>query len=275
MKRAIVVSLVLGVSLCIGAKFSLAPYSSGYVGKYLPALSERYNADAGLGIWVDVLEFGRHAWYIYYRDDLEMARQTGNVVFDPRYAHWDAGMGFKFFWRDYLARFHYAHDCLHMIDIRPDANKAVFNRFKFSVGSELADARTWTQTNRRDEANALRWFSHPLWFVTYGYYPQSKVIDYLNSRPDYLHDLQLDVGADLFDIGPWELDLRALALFAWRVKPDTLTGKTRHTSLKLTLAGVHHAPGGYAELYLDYYPYIDDPFKAPQGMAMLGVRCGF
>lgn len=245
---------------------SLEPSGGGYFGKYT-GNNERYNLDAGIDIAFTLLTWETIDFYVQYINNLEMARQVGNISLDPRYSHTFIIGGFKLNKYDHTIKTYLVHDCKHIIDMLPDSNKAVFNRLKFSLSKHLAslEERFQIGTEKQNKRRILRYK-----FI-YGFYPQTQIIDYLNSRPYYHHDFTVRFEFPL-------LLFRNQEIFAgiegtYVISANTPPKYYRDVSILLEL-DIFNKNGVFG-LYFEYFPIAEDPMKSPQGLSILGIRYRF
>ena len=258
--------MLVSVSLVFSNWFpevSLKPSGSAYFGKYT-GNSERYNLEGGIDILLSTLSWKTSDFFVEYISNLEMARQVGNVSLDPRYSHTFIIGGFRFKKGSYLIKSYLVHDCKHVIDQPPDSNKVVFNRLKFSLSHNLSSFRNRFQirTTKKDRLRKLRWE-----FI-YGFYPKSKVIDYLNSRPYYHHDFELTLEYPLFFFANGEI----LSAFNGRFIISANDPPKYYRDVSLLLEAVFFNERGALSFYIENFPVSEDPIKSPEGLSILGVR---
>lgn len=242
-------------------EFSLDPFGGGYFGKYT-GNSERYNLDGGVAIGFDLLHWKGVDFYLEYIALLEMAEQVGNISLDPRYSHTFLIEGLRIRRWGILINPYFVHDCKHTIDMEPDSNKVVFNRLKFSVSQNLDDFHEHFQVRQQQRSRRVRWE------VLYGFYPQSKVIDYLNSRPYYHHELQVRFEYPILFFRSGELfaGVKTRYVMSAHEKPQ------HYGDVTLLLETVLFRQNGALSFYLEHYARAEDPIKAPEGLSLLGIR---
>ena len=242
---------------------SLEPSGSVYIGKY-SGDSERYNLDAGLDVSFSLLNWKTLDFFIEYISNLEMAKQVGNITLDPRYGHWFIIGGLRYKKGSYIIQSYIVHDCKHIIDLLPDSNKVVFNRLKFSISQNLYDFRKRFQvkTKKKERIRKMRWE-----FI-YGFYPRSKVIDYLNSRPYYHHDfeLKLEFPFVYFQKGEIFSGIRG----RYTISANNPPKYYRVVSLSLGVF-IFNKNGAFGS-YLEYFPVAKDPLKSPEGLSIFGIK---
>ena len=124
--------LLVPFSLALALEVPLEFHGGGFFGKYLNSDTSRYNLDASFSIYCTTLKHGFFSTYIYYRDDLDMAKQTGGVSVDPRYTHYYIIGGLDYFIHDYVITGYFVHDCIHDIDYDVEGTP-VFNRFRLRL----------------------------------------------------------------------------------------------------------------------------------------------
>jgi hypothetical protein len=247
-------------------KVSLEPSGEGYFGKYT-GNNERYNLDAGIDIAFTLLTWENTEFYIQYINNLEMARQVGNISLDPRYSHTYIIGGFKFNRYGHTIKTYLVHDCKHIIDMLPDSNKVVFNRLKFSLSKHLSNIEEGFQIGMKRE-NKHRNIRYE--FI-YGFYPQTEIIDYLNSRPYYHHDFAIRLEFPLFLFQNQEIFAGFEATYV--ISANTPPKYYRDVSILLE-SDIFNKKGALG-IYIEYYPISEDPMKSPQGLSIVGIRYRF
>jgi hypothetical protein len=243
---------------------SLDPFGAGYFGKY-SGNSGRYNLDGGVSIGFDLLSWDKTTFYLEYITLLEMAEQVGNISLDPRYSHTFIIEGLRIERWGVLINPHLIHDCKHVIDMPPDSNKVVFNRLKLAFSRNLNGFKERFQTENETRSRRVRWEA------IYGFYPQSKVIDYLNSRPYYHHEIQVRFEYPLLFYRRGELFMGARARYVMSAHDPP----KYYRDVTLLLEAVLFQKKGVVSLYLEYYALAEDPLKAPEGLSLLGLRYAF
>jgi hypothetical protein len=245
-------------------EFSLDPFGSGYFGKY-SGTRERYNLDGGIAIGFDLLKWENAAFYLEYITLLEMAEQVGNVSLDPRYTHTFIIEGFRIRKCSMVIKPYFVHDCRHLIDMEPDSNKVVFNRLKLSVSQRLEGFRYRFQIDNPTRSRKLRWE------VVYGFYPQSKLIDYLNSRPYYHHEFQIRLEYPLLFYRNGELFAGAQGRYVMSAHDP----RKYYRDVTFLIECVLFKKNGAFSLYLEHYAIAEDPVKAPDGLSLIALRYTF
>jgi len=244
-------------------EISLEPSGSAYIGKY-SSNSERYNVDAGEDILFSLLSWEKIDFFVEYTTNLEMAKQVGNVTLDPRYAHWFIIGGFKLRKGSYLLKSYLVHDCKHIIDFPPDSNKVVFNRLKFSLSKNFSNLEQRFQTGFEKEKRLRK----PRWEFIYGFYPQSKVIDYLNSRPYYHHDFALHLEYPLFFFTRAEFFSGIKGTYT--ISANDPPKYYKDISILIEVS-IFRKKGSFG-FYIEYFPLSQDPMKSPEGLTISGIR---
>lgn len=245
-------------------ELSLDPFGWGYFGKYT-GNSERFNLDGGVAIGFDLLRWDTAEFYLEYITLLEMAEQVGNISLDPRYSHTFINEGFRARRWGLLFNPYFVHDCKHVIDMPPDSNKVVFNRLKFAISRNLDGFEERFQATHEERAR------EPRWELLYGFYPQSKVIDYLNSRPYYHHEFQLTLEYPLLFYRYGEIFAGARGRYVISAHdPPRYYG-----DVTFLIEAVFLGEKGVMGLFLEHYAVAEDPIKAPHGLSLLGLRYTF
>ncbi len=234
-----------------------------YFGKYSGNI-ERYNLDGGMNLAFTILNWETTDFYIEFISNLEMAKQVGNVSLDPRYAHSFVIAGFKHSRDCFQFKSYLIHDCKHVIDMLPDSNKVVFNRLKFSVSRNLDTFKNRFQIEKKtaQRQRKLRWA------VIYGFYPQTKIIDYLNSRPYYHHDFELSLEYPLIFYETGEI----FAGIKGRYVISAHSPAKYYKDITFIIEANVFKPRGVLSLYVEYYPVAEDPLKAPEGLSLIALR---
>jgi len=245
---------------------SLKPSGSIYFGKYT-GNSERYNLDAGVDVSVSLLSWERTDFFVEYISNLEMAKQVGNVTFDPRYAHYFINGGFKVEKCGYVFKSYLVHDCKHIIDFPPDSNKVVFNRLKFSVSRNLNGFVDRFQIRQVQKSRKRR----PRWQFIYGFYPQSKVIDYLNSKSYYRHDFEGKLEFPILFLSKAEL----FSGLRGRYVVSANHPARYYRELSFLLEAVWFNENGALSFYIENIPLDNDPLKSPEGLSIIGMHYYF
>lgn len=232
-------------------------HGGGYFGKYLNSDTIRYNLDASFEIYCTTLRLGPISTYIYYRDDLDMAEQTGGVSVDPRYVHYYIVGGLDYFLREYVVNAYFVHDCIHDIDYDVEGTP-VFNRFRLRFMP-----RDFHYSSR---LKTLRRF---LWSVDLGYYPHWNWHGWdINAGADYMYDIILEAMLNLYTTDNFGLDFRPSFKVA---KGDT---SFYHHHL-LRLRGYYTKLARRVGLSLEYNLYNNDLNKTPNKLWLLSIYLEF
>ncbi len=252
--------------------FTFRFHGDGWIGKYYgkPVKEEdstRYNMDTSVWLSVNIYETHNLNFYIMYRDDLDMAKQVGNIVFDPYLSHYWISGGVYFWMNKFYINPYITHDCIHIIDRPLDSLvgagiKVVFNRLKIRMGNSNDLMRLRELKDKR--------ISYIMALET-GFYPQSKIIDYLNTKGFYHYDLKVRSGLIIFMKHNSSLSL--YGDFYW----TKLTREEENIrySLDYTLEFVKKSSYGYFRIFFKDFLLNTDPIKSPQGKKILGAGFGF
>ncbi len=157
-------------------------HGRGLIGKYLNSDTARYHIDASVGLYCTMLRVKDFSFFVYYRDDLEVARTGGGVVFDPRYAHYYLASGFDYFLPRVFLRLDYTHDCVHDIDYEVEGTP-IFNRFRFQIAS-----KDFHYSNYLASSQKFLWS----WQFTYYAHWQYQGWD-INAGADYNYDTAIEL----------------------------------------------------------------------------------
>jgi hypothetical protein len=256
--------------ICISAgwvpEVSLEPSGRGFFGKYT-GNNDRYNLDGGVDISFALLRWDYIDFYIQYISNLEMAKQVGNITLDPRYIHYFIIYGLKVRKYGFLFKPYYAHDCKHIIDMDPDSNKVVFNRFKFSLSQNFDGFKERFQTETSQEMRTRK----VRWNFTYGFYPQTEIIDYLNSRPYYHHDFELILEYPLFFFPQGELFSGLRGRYVISAHDSPRYYRELSFFLEVNLFNSYGCLG----VYVENFGVAQDPLKAPDGLSIIGLKYRF
>jgi hypothetical protein len=251
--------------LLLFALFSLVPalevplefHGGGFFGKYLNSDTSRYNLDASFSIYCTILRYGAFSTYIYYRDDLDMAEQTGGVSIDPRYTHYYIVGGLDYFLHDFTITGYFVHDCIHDIDYDVEGTP-VFNRFRLRLAPQDFHYSKKLRTDR-----------HFLWSVDLGYYPTWKYHGWdINSGADYRYDVMLLAIFTLLSSERFGLDFRPNFTVA---KGDT----TFYHQHVIGIQGYYRKNSHRIGLSLDYNLYNNDPLKSPDRLWLFSIYLEF
>jgi hypothetical protein len=246
-------TLTLGMSLEVPLDF----HGRGFFGKYLNSDTIRYNLDASIEIYCTTLKYGPFCSYVSYRDDLDMAKQTGGVSIDPRYAHYYIIGGLDFFLKGYVVTGYFVHDCVHDIDYDVEGTP-VFNRFRLRFSPQGFHYSERLRTEERF-----------LWSIDVGYYPNWDYHGWdINAGADYIYDIILTAMLNVYSTRDFGLDVKPRFTIA---EGDTCF---YHQHL-LSLQGYYKKDARRIGLSLDYNLYNNDPIKAPDKLWLFSLYIEF
>jgi len=248
--------LIFG-SLSFAVELPLDFHGRGMVSKYLNSHAIRYNMDVVVELYCTVLRVGNSAFYLNYRDDLEMGLQQGGVSFDPRFGHYYIAGGFDYLMEAYFARFYFVHDCVHDVDTLIPGTP-VFNRFRLQFGSQDAHySRSAEPSGRFD------------WNATLGVYPHFLYHGWdINAGADYDFETILEANLNLIKIRSFRADLSPKLHVT---KGDTCL---YHQHLIRALAYYHHQ-GKRFGVSFDYNLGNNDPIKNPDKLWLFSTYIEF
>ena len=249
--------LLLTGSFSSGLELPLDFHGRGMVSKYLNSPSVRYNMDVVVELYCTALRAGNFAFYLNYRDDLEMGLQQGGVSFDPRFGHYYISAGFDYYLKAYFARCYFVHDCVHDVDTLIPGTP-VFNRFRLQFGS--------IETHYSRSAEPSRRFN---WNVTLGVYPHIPYHGWdINAGADYNFETILEVSLNLINIRSFRADLNPKLHVT---KGDTCL---YHQHLVRALA-YYHVRGKRIGISFDYNLGNNDPIKNPDKLWLFSTYIEF
>ena len=249
--------LLLPCSLLYPIEVPLDLHGRGFFGKYLNSDTLRFNFDASFEIYLNILKHDPLSAYVYYRDDLDMAEQTGGVSIDPRYSHYYIAAGLDYFLTDFVVTGYFVHDCVHDIDYDVEGTP-VFNRFRLRLSPDDFHY-----------AARLKTRSKFLWSVDFGYYPTWQYHGWdINSGADYRYDVILDAMYNIYSTENFGVDLRPSFTIA---KGDT---SFYHRHL-LGLQAYYAKSARRFGLSLEYFLYVNDPIKSPDKLWLLSIYSEF
>jgi hypothetical protein len=257
-KRTVLVcSLLLPYSSLHSLEVPLDFHGRGFFGKYLNSDTVRFNFDASFEIYLNALRHGPLSAYVYYRDDLDMAEQTGGVSIDPRYSHYYIVAGLDYFLTDFVVTGYFVHDCVHDIDYDVEGTP-VFNRLRLRFSPD--DFHYTTRLKTHDKF---------LWSVDLGYYPTWQYHGWdINSGADYRYDVILDVMYNIYSAENFGVDLRPNFTIT---KGDT-SFYHRHI---LGLQTYYTRSARRFGLSLEYLLFVNDPIKSPDKLWLLSIYSEF
>ncbi len=249
--------LLLPYNLCRSLEVPLDFHGRGFFGKYLNSDTTRFNFDSSFEIYVNTFRHGPFSTYVYYRDDLDMAEQTGGVSIDPRYGHYYIAGGLDYFFKNFVITGYFVHDCIHDIDYEVEGTP-VFNRFRlrFAPGD-------FHYTTRLKTENKF------LWSVDIGYYPHWDFHGWdINAGADYNYDIILAVMYNLYSNNNFGVDFT----------PDisvTVGDTSLYHRHVLGLKTYYRRSAKRFGLSLDYFAYVNDPIKNPNKLWLLSIYTEF
>jgi len=253
----LLLSVLLPLGLCHSLEVPLDFHGRGFFGKYLNSDTSRFNFDSSFEIYLTTLRHGPFSTYVYYRDDLDMAEQTGGVSIDPRYGHYYIVGGVDYFIKNYVITGYFVHDCIHDIDYEVEGTP-VFNRFRLRFAPHDYHYATRLKTKEK-----------LLWSIDIGYYPHWDFHGWdINAGADYNFDFSLTGMYNLVSTRDFGLDF---------VPDFTITaGDTsfyhRHV---FGIEAYYTKSAKRFGLSLDYFAYVNDPLKSPNKLWLLSVYTEF
>jgi hypothetical protein len=249
--------MVIPVSLLMALEVPLEFHGGGTFGKYLNSDTTRFNFDASIGLYCVTLRHGPLSTYVHYRDDLDMAEQSGGVSIDPRYVHYYIVAGLDYFFAGYVITTYFVHDCVHDIDYDVEGTP-VFNRFRILFSPQEYHFTERLRTTRRF-----------LWSVDLGYYPDWDYHGWdINAGADYQYDIIMKAMLNLYRARTFGLDLKPSFTIA---KGDT----TYYHQHLIGLQGYYTKGNRRIGLSLDYNLYNNDPIKSPDKLWLLSLYIEF
>jgi len=248
---------LLPCSFLASLEVPLEFYGGGFFGKYLNSDTIRFNLDASFEIYCTTLRHGPVSTYIYYRDDLDMAEQSGGVSVDPRYVHYYIVGGLDYFLSEYAINAYFVHDCIHDIDYDVQGTP-VFNRFRFRFMPKDFHYSSRLKTARRF-----------LWSVDLGYYPHWNWHGWdINAGADYIYDIMLETMLNFYTTDHFGLEIRPSFKVA---KGDTMF----YHQHVMRLRGYYKKLTRRIGLSLEYNIYNNDLNKTPNKLWLLSLYLEF
>jgi len=166
---------------------SLEFHGRAFIGKYLNSDTTLYNMDASVDLYCTMVKHKDFSFFMSYRDDLDMAMQTGGVFLDPRYAHYYIVGGFDLLLKRLMVATYFMHDCIHDIDFEVEGTP-VFNRFRI----QIADP-DFHKSNRLHSSKKF------IWSVELGSYPHWDYHGWdINAGADYNYEIILKPVVNIF-----------------------------------------------------------------------------
>lgn len=251
--------------LCASASFCaltalelpLEFHGSGYLGKYLNSDTTRYNMDASVQMYVMLVRHRNFSFYAQYRDDLDMAEQTGGVSLDPRYAHYYIVGGFDHLANSVLCRLYFMHDCVHDIDFEVEGTP-VFNRVRFAVAAADMHPTRRLLSRRRF-----------LWAAELGMYPHLQYNGWdINAGADYQYDLMLYASLTV-------VQGRSSALFIDPHVQVTKGDTSLYHQHRIRAGAYLQSWGGRMGLAFTYHIWNNDVIKDPDKLWLLSLFLEF
>jgi hypothetical protein len=240
-----------------GLEIPLEFHGRALLGKYLNPDTIRYNMDASIDLYCMLLRQDDFSFYFYYRDDLDMAEQTGGVSLDPRYAHYYVIAGLDYFVSRCFGRIEFSHDCVHDIDIDVEGTPN-FNRFFITYGNN-----DYHPTRRFTSANLI------IWKLVLGIYPHWLYHGWdINAGADYQYDL----------IAQSALTVELRKKVNLEIEPvfHMAKGDTCWYHQHVVRAGINYRPAkSQIGLRLDYNVWNNDPIKNPDKLWLLSLFVAF
>ncbi len=251
------VLFVIFSAIATGIEVPIEFHGSALLGKYLNPDTILYNMDASIDLYCMLLRQGSFSFFTYYRDDLDMAEQTGGVSLDPRYAHYYVIIGFDYLLSRYYGRLEFSHDCVHDIDIDVEGTPN-FNRFFLTFGNS-------------DYHPTKRWTSKRLiiWKFILGIYPHW-----------LYHGWDINAGAD------YQYDIIAHTALTWEFKKKfnlelepvfhVARGDTCWYHSHIVRTSINYRPGkSQIGIRLDYNIWNNDIIKSPDKLWLLSLFVAF
>jgi len=232
-------------------------HGGGFLGKYLNSDTTRYNMDASINIYCSILKHRRASFFVRYRDDLDMAEQTGGVSLDPRYAHYYITGGFDYTLPSVFMAIYFVHDCVHDIDYDVEGTP-VFNRFRMQCAdSDFHPSTRYTSTDRF------------LWNIEFGIYPHWKYHGWdINAGADYTFEATTEVVWEWFRRGSFGSSIHPRLQI---IKGDS----TWYHQHKASILAYVSTNGKRIGTELTYNIWNNDPIKDPDKLWLLSLFLAF
>lgn len=249
--------MLLTIPLFYGLEVPLEFHGGGGISKYIDSHSARFNMDVIADLYCVIIRSRGFAYYINYRDELDMGLQTGGVTFDPRNVHYAIITGFDHRWPKWFGRFYFVHDCYHDIDRLVDGTP-VFNRFRLQAGHrDFHYAQSAAPSSRIAGA------------FTLGFYPHIPYHGWdINAGADFNYDVILESRAAIYRSTRFTIDFQPRFHFT---RGDSIW---YHQHL-LRLLGYYHTRGRRIGISLDYHIYNNDPIKSPDRLWLYSIFIEF
>lgn len=240
-----------------GLEIPLEFHGRGFIGKYLNSDTTLYNMDASVELYCQMLKHGKFSFFSKYRDDLDMAEQTGGVSLDPRYAHYYIVGGFDLLLTNLMVAAYFTHDCVHDIDYEVEGTP-VFNRFRM----EIADSDVHPTRRLLTEKKFL-------WSIILGAYPHWKYHGWdINAGADYKFEFIIESIFVAWEKGDFGIELNPRFHYT---RGDTLN---YHQHL-LRFRNFYRNNGKRIGLELTYNLWNNDIIKDPDRLWLLSVFAEF
>lgn len=232
-------------------------HGGGGISKYLNSRSLRFNLDVVCDLHCVILRHRGFSYYINYRDELDMGRQTGGVTFDPRNVHYAIITGLDHRWPSWFTRFYFVHDCYHDIDRLVDGTP-VFNRFRLQAGlRDFHYAQSAAPVSRFAAA------------LTFGLYPHIPYHGWdINAGADFNYDFILEGRASIWRSARFAVDFQPSFHF-------TRGDSNSYHQHRLRLLGYYRGRDRRLGLSLDYHLYNNDPIKSPDRLWLYSIFIEF
>jgi len=147
---------------------------------YYPPGDTVFNVDVSIKARVYLIRLKeKFDLFTQYSSYLEMSEQVGNIIFNPSFTTHSIILGFQYT-KTFCFSFFWDHWCRHLIDRELRGKKVVFNSLNFEFSNIKDPVRRFSKKDYFD--------------FNYIFYPQTTIIDYLNSKPYYRHRLILSAG---------------------------------------------------------------------------------
>jgi len=252
-----VIPFLLFTGILHSLEFPLEFHGRAWLGKYLNSDTIRYNMDASIQLYCTVIQHKNLSMYLQYRDDLDMAKQTGGVSLDPRYAHYYIIGGFDYSLTDYFFSFDFTHDCIHDIDYEVEGTP-VFNCFRLQFAN-----MDFHQRNRRFTARRF------LWGIGLGFYPHWQYHGWdINAGADYKYDVTIETLFKIFKKTDWGINI--VPTF------KIIKGDSIYYHEHLIQFHTYYTNGtSCIGLELSYNIWNNNPIKAPDKLWLLAIYVGF
>lgn len=254
--------LLLAISLCFVRsadclEVPLDFHGGGFIGKYLNSDTVRYNVDASVNVYCTILRQNDFSFFVHYRDDLDMAEQTGGVSLDPRYAHYYITGGCERAFTSLFTALYFVHDCIHDIDYDVEGTP-VFNRFRI----QCADINI--HPGHRYHGN-----DRFLWNIEIGFYPHWQYHGWdINAGADYRYEVITSITWECFQHARLGIAVQPRIHFT---KGDS-TWYHQHTA-GFQMYFTNNGKRIGTELI--YNIWNNDPIKSPDGLWLLSLFVAF